>query len=60
MVKTLINATPFDAKLKSLQILRRILEKDLKLVYTAPSKVAEELMRKNVLETLLNPHNFNP
>lgn len=59
MIKALVNPTPFDAKLKSLQVLRKVVEKDIKFAYLSATKVVEQLMRRQVLEALLNLNNFN-
>ena len=59
MIRALVNPTPFDAKLKSLQVLRKVVEKDIKFVYLSTTKVVEQIMRKQVLEALLSLNNFN-
>lgn len=58
IINVVSNQTPFDAKLKSLQLLRRIMERDLKLSSLPVNIISEQLVKENVVDYLLKY--FNP
>lgn len=49
---------PFDAKLKSLVILKKILEREIKFTTFTINKVIDSISKKNIVDSLLKY--FNP